>query len=54
MYVQDSKSSNSDKYIFFLPDSVTSSHPDPVGNWTILLQLFCQFGLDTESLVSRL
>ena len=41
-------------YFVNLPDGISSSHSNPLWNRTILLQLFGQFGLNTESLVCRL
>ena len=37
-----------------LPDGVSSPHPDPIRNGTVLLQLFGQLGLDTKGFVRRL
>ena len=41
-------------FTLLLPDGVASSHPDPLWNGTVLLELLGQLGLDSERLVGRL
>lgn len=37
-----------------LPDSIVGSHPNPLRNWSVLLDLLRQRALSTEGLVGRL
>ena len=37
-----------------IPDGVASPHPDPLGDWPVLLKLLGQLGLDAEGLVRTL
>ncbi len=41
-------------FTLLLPDGVASSHPDPLWNGTVLLELLGQLGLDSKRLVGRL